>query len=179
MIRLFTALSLPQDVRVRLGLLAGGIRGARWVAEDSFHITLRFIGNVAENRLDDIVESLRDVGNPALSIQLSGAGHFGGKKPRAVWIGVRKSEALMALHDKIDRRLVSCGLQPDGRKYAPHVTIARLGNPSRADVQSWIEHNGTFGTPPFTASSFILYQSHLGKSGPVYAPVSEFSLESQ
>lgn len=111
MIRLFTAIPVPDDLRARLSLMAAGIEGARWVPSENLHITLHFIGDVSEDRLEDIVAALDDVGASRLSITLDGAGFFGSRgRARAVWIGVRRTPELDALHDKTGRALQMSGL---------------------------------------------------------------------
>ena len=86
MIRLFTALPLPDDVRARLATLSGGIDGARWVAPENLHVTLRFIGEVAEHRIDDIVPALAGLRTPLVTVTLEETGHFGSRgKARSIW----------------------------------------------------------------------------------------------
>lgn len=188
MIRLFTALGLPDDLRTRLTTLQAGIDGARWVAPENLHITLRFIGEVAEDRAHDIVAALDRIHSPAFSVTVSGAGRFGSRdRTRALWAGVARSDALAALHEKIDRALINTGLPPEGRKYTPHVTLARFGGGhgggqgGRRDagagrVLQWLEAQGGFFAMPFEAREFVLYESHLGRKGAVYMPVATFPL---
>lgn len=188
MIRLFTALGLPDDLRTRLTALQGGIDSARWVAPENLHITLRFIGEVAEDRADDIVAALDRIRTGAFPVTVSGAGRFGtNDRTRALWAGVERTAALDALHDKIDRALINTGLPPEGRKYTPHVTLARFGggqgggrdrsrDASAGRVLQWLEAQGGFFAMPFEAREFILYESHLGRNGADYVPVATFPL---
>ena len=184
MIRLFTALGLPDDLRARLTALQGGIDRARWVAPENMHITLRFIGEVADDRAHDIVAALDQIRTGCFPVTVSGTGRFGSAdRTRALWAGVERSDALVALHQKIDRVLVDTGLPPDGRKFTPHVTLARFGggrdrsrDASAGRVLRWLEAQGGFFAMPFEAREFILYESHLGRRGAAYAPVATFPL---
>lgn len=184
MIRLFTALGLPDDLRTRLAALQAGIDGARWVAPENLHITLRFIGEVAEDRAHDIVAALDRIHAGAFPVTVSGAGRFGSRdRTRALWAGVERSAALVALHEKIDRALINTGLAPEGRKYTPHVTLARFGggrdrsrDASATRVLHWLEAQGGFFAMPFEAREFVLYESHLGRKGADYVPVARFPL---
>ena len=98
MVRLFVALGLPESIRLRLASLAGGIDGARWVPPENLHITLRFIGEVPEDRIADLADALGAIRMPPLTVTLRGAGHFSyGKKTRAVWVGVEKTGELATL----------------------------------------------------------------------------------
>jgi 2'-5' RNA ligase len=186
MIRLFTALGLPDDLRQRLTALQGGVDGAHWVAAHNLHITLRFIGEVPEDRAHDIVAALDRIRTGGFTVTVSGAGRFGsGARTRALWAGVERTAALVALHEKIDRALIGIGLPPEGRKYTPHVTLARFSagrdrsrDASAGRVLQWLEAQGGFFAMPFEAREFILYESHLGRNGADYVPLASFPLES-
>ena len=174
--RLFTALPLPATTRTLVSLQAGGISGARWVPEENLHITLTFIGDVTDDRVEDIMEALQTVHGPPPVIELNGVGHFGTRQLRSIWIGVKKVDRLIALQERVQRVLADCGIPPEGRKYMPHVTLARFKSARSRDVGNWIETNAAFAAPPFEADTFVLYRSFLGKSGPNYVPVAEFPL---
>ena len=174
--RLFTALPLPAATRTLVSLQTGGIGGAHWVPEENLHITLTFIGDVTDDLFKDIVEALQTVHGPPPLIELHGVGHFGSRKVRSVWIGVKKADRLIALRARVQRALANCGIQTEGRKYLPHVTLARFRSARPHDVSGWIETNSAFAAPPFEADTFVLYQSFLGKSGANYVPVAEFPL---
>src|SRR5260221_11802765 len=123
MVRLCVALTLPLAVRERLIMLSGGVPGARWTAIDNFHVTLRFIGEVGFHPAQAFAMALAQVRAPGFALTLSTIDQFGkGEKSRVLWIGVEKSPALLHLRDKIESALVRAGLEPEGRKYAPHVT---------------------------------------------------------
>ncbi len=173
MIRLFVALSLPEDLCVRIASLGGGIEGARWVAPENLHVTLRFIGDVQESVGEDLVAALDSVRAGPFPVTLSGTGHFGsGRKVHSLWVGVEKSPALEALHDRIDRAVVGAGLPPDARKYAPHVTVARLRGARTGRILDWLTDQGAFLAPPFEARAFTLFESRQGH----YLPLADFPL---
>ena len=177
MIRLFTALSIPEDLRLRLAALGSGIDGARWVDAGNLHITLCFIGDVSEPVADEVCHALEAVRGTPVPVRLGAAGQFASRgRARAVWVGVEKTPELSLLHDKIARALIRAGLPPEGRRYAPHVTIGRLRGARPNHVLNWLEANGAFFAPAFEAPSFVLYESRLGRSGPDYAPVADFPL---
>lgn len=187
MTRLFTALTLPDELRARLAAMQGGIDGARWVTAENMHITLRFIGEVPEAAVPDIVDALDRVHGSPLAVTVSGAGRFGtGDRARSLWFGVEKSDAIGALRARIDQALIRAGLPPEGRKYTPHVTAARFGGARRGRRQSggppatrvlhWLEAHDGFFALPFEAREFVLFESHLGRGGPVYSPLADFPL---
>lgn len=177
MIRLFAGLPLPDDLCRRLVSLQAGIEGARWVPADNLHLTLRFIGEVAEDRMDDICAALNSVKPETFQITPDGAGRFGtGDRTRAVWVGVSRSPALEALHQRIDTALVRAGFEPEGRKYTPHITVGRLSRARPQHVLGWLEANGAFYFSAFEVNRFALYESHLGRNGPVYGQLTTFAL---
>ena len=177
MIRLFVAVELPADLRRRIGRISTGVRDARWVAEENLHLTLRFIGEVEEYRLEDIVGALDAVESPDFPLTLAGAGHFESRRRvRNLWIGTEKSPELAALAERIDHALVRDGLAPEGRKFSPHVTVARLKGAPAPAVADWLAANTLFKAFPFLITRFVLFASYLGRGGPTYEIVEAYPL---
>lgn len=178
MIRLFVGLELPAVLRERLAGLGAGIEGVRWVDEENLHLTLRFIGEVDEAQAEDIVEALDRVQVPPFRIVLDGLGTFGaGARLRAVWVAVQPSPELDALHRKIERAVVRAGLPAEGRRFVPHVTLARLGSvAAREKLGPFIAYNAAFRSRPIRVSGFTLFQSFLTGEGADYVAVERFDL---
>ncbi len=125
--RLFVAIDPPQQIRDHLALLCCGLPGARWTPPEQFHLTLSFIGEVDGSTFLDIREALAEISVPQFSLQLQGVGFFPPRgQPRVIWAGIEKSEPLHLLQRKITTRLFQRGLEPDNRKFSPHITLARL-----------------------------------------------------
>ncbi len=177
MIRLFVAIELPEDVRRRMAALAGGVPSARWVAEDNLHLTLRFIGEVGEDRLDDITAALASVQGAPFSMNLSGVGHFASKRRvRTLWVGIEPNAELQALYDRVESALVRAVLEPDGRKFNAHVTLARLKAMPAAKVADWLAMSAQFTASPVRVDGFTLLSSFLSRSGAIYSTVQEYPL---
>src|SRR5262249_4545343 len=157
MIRLFVALEIPDAVKQGLSLLGGGVPGARWMADDQLHLTLRFIGEVDENVAHDIDDTLVGLRAPGFTMELAGVGEFGGKNPRALWAGVRSSEALTHLQRKIETALQRIGLPAEERKFTPHVTLARLKSAPREKVMQFLAHHSLYASRPFEIDHFVLF----------------------
>ena len=175
--RLFIALSLPDGVIARLAILCSGIPGANWVAPENMHITLRFIGEVDEPTAEEINYVLSQLDEEAFSLEIGGLDIFGrGSHPHALWVAVKPSPKLLHLQSKIESTLVRAGLPPEGRKFTPHVTLARLHRPDVGRVQSFIEGNNLFHAGPFGVSQFTLFESRTGNGGPVYVPLADYPL---
>ena len=96
--RLFTGLEVPKPVVERLALLRSGLNGARWIPEDNYHVTLRFIGDVDDAVADDVVSALAKVRAECFALRVMGLGSFGGRKPRALWAGIESSPELELLY---------------------------------------------------------------------------------
>ena len=142
--RLFTALEIPRNAAMSLSLLRGGLPGARWIDVENYHITLRFIGDVDGRTADEIVDRLDRIDRPEFQVRLEGIGSFGSKKPHSVWAGVSQTPDMYALQGEIERICQRIGLQPDPRKFTPHVTLARLKSSRVDDVVHYLSGRGNF-----------------------------------
>ena len=166
--RLFTALEIPRDAALSLSLLRGGLPGARWIDVESYHLTLRFFGDIEGHVADEIANALDRVRRPAFSLTLSGVGAFGSKKPHSIYAGVAASPDLAALQGEIERICQRLGLPADPRKFVPHVTLARLRNPNAMDVATYLSARGNFAAMPFKVSRFVLMSSRDSVGGGPY-----------
>ncbi|SER22172.1 2'-5' RNA ligase [Faunimonas pinastri] len=166
--RLFTALELPSDITFSLSLLRGGLSGARWIDQANYHITLRFIGDIDDRTADEIANQLARVSRPRFDLSLDGVGCFGGRKPHSIYAGVRSSPALRELQAEHERLVQRIGLEPERRKFTPHVTLARLRGTSEPDVADYLALRGSFGTTPFPVGRFVLLSSRASRGGGPY-----------
>lgn len=171
MIRLFVALSLPEQLRLRLAGLRGQLPGARWVPPENMHLTLRFVGEVDEHVADDVHTELERVAGDPLELRLQGVGHFASRgQVRALWAGVEPSDALDRFQARIELACQRAGLASETRRFHPHVTVARCRDTSLDRVAHFMEDHAGFSAPPFEAGAFTLFSSTLGKSGSTYLP---------
>lgn len=167
--RLFTGLEIPQDVAFALSLKRGGLSGARWIDPENYHITLRFIGDVDGQTADEVADSLDRLTNSLrFSIRLTHLGTFGGDKPRALFAGVEPSEALSRLQAAHERVLQRAGLPPEGRKFVPHVTLARLRGTAAEDMARFIAEAARFEPLTFVPARFVLFSSRDSVGGGPY-----------
>jgi len=166
--RLFTALTLPEDVRTQLTGLRGGLRGARFIDPENYHVTLRFIGDVDEPTADEVVDALSRIRRAPVTVKITGLGSFGNRKPHAVWARVEPTAELMELQAEQERVLQRIGLPPEARRFTPHVTIARLKGTTPRDVAEWLTIRGGFFAPAFLADHFVLLSSKASVGGGPY-----------
>jgi 2'-5' RNA ligase len=169
MIRLFAAVAVPAEVAAGLVRRQQGLPGARWRPPETLHITLRFMGEVAETTADDLDAALAAVAGEALTLQLEGVGSFQtGDDIHAVWAGVAENPGLRRLAARCESAARRAGLAPDKRAFRPHVTLAYLRRAEPARVAAWIQGHNLLRSPPFRAAGFGLYSSWLGDQGSSY-----------
>ncbi|WP_068310543.1 RNA 2',3'-cyclic phosphodiesterase [Polycladidibacter hongkongensis] len=174
--RLFTGLEIPSSIALQLSLLQGGLRGARWIDPESYHITLRFIGDIEDRLADEVSFELGRVQRQQISVELDGLGSFGNGKPHAVWARVKPTSALAEMQGEQERILQRLGLPAEKRKYTPHVTLARLRNTDSTSVAKWLELHGGFRIAPFVAARFVLFSARSSVGGGPYLVEEAFPL---
>ena len=177
MIRLFAALAIPPNIGLALQSRQAGIENARWRPLESLHVTLRFYGEVREDRARDLDAELSAAGGEPFDIVLQGAGAFGeGADIHAVWAGVADSPPLTRLAKACETAARRAGLKPETRNFRPHVTLAYLKRPEPDGVAAWIQANNLLKSPPIRVDRFGLYSSFLGSEGAQYRLEAEYSL---
>jgi len=175
--RLFVAIEIPQAVRQMLALLQGGVPGARWVSPDNLHLTLRFIGDVSPPAISDLIAGLGQISAPGFTLQLEGVGSFGnGRTKFVLWAGVQRSDPLKFLRDKVDRAVVASGFAPDGRKFAPHITLAYAKQAPTNRLTGWLGDHALFRSQAIDVTGFALMESRRGGEGSVYTELARFDL---
>jgi 2'-5' RNA ligase len=175
--RIFTGLEIPAEAGQALSLLRGGLPGARWIDPENYHLTLRFIGDVDVATAHEIVSLLGRVNRPPFDLRIDSLASFGGKKPRALVATVANSPALMDLQAEHERLMQRVGLAPEGRKYTPHVTLARLRDTSSRQVADYLAGRGYFPPLSVHAARFVLYSSRASVGGGPYVVEADFPLE--
>ena len=174
--RLFTGLEIPADIGQSLAMMRGGLPGARWIDPENYHLTLRFIGDIDDALARDIAFLLGQVRRSAFDLRLDGLSSFGGRKPRAVVAAVSPASPLIELQAEQERLLQRLGLEPEGRKYTPHVTLARLRDSSSHQVADYLSARGYFRTAPFHISRFVLFSSRNSVGGGPYVVEAAYPL---
>ena len=176
MLRLFTAIEIPEALRTRLTFLQSGVPGAKWTPIENFHLTLRFIGEVDEATAADIDDVLSALDERQFELSLRGVGEFGGRDPKALWVGVAPSPPLSHLVAKIERALQRMGLEAETRKYVPHVTLAYLRDTPVAKVREFLSMQGLFDGGTFGVRSFALFSSFQTARGSHYRAERTYAL---
>jgi RNA 2',3'-cyclic 3'-phosphodiesterase len=174
--RLFTGLEIPEDIGDSLSCLRGGLPGARWIDPENYHVTLRFIGDIDGMAANEIASILPSIKRAPFEVKLQGLSSFGGKKPRAVVASVAPCRPLMELQAELERMMQRVGLDPEGRKFTPHVTLARLRDASNRDVADYLSVRGYFPSRTFMVDRFVLFSSRASVGGGPYIVEDEYAL---
>jgi 2'-5' RNA ligase len=177
--RLFTGVEIPADIAERLALLRGGLAGARWIDRDNYHMTLRFIGDVDMVAAEAVAEGLSRVRRRPFAVRFTGVGALGTRKPHTVVATVEPSASLIELQAEHERILQRIGLPPEGRKFTPHVTLARLRHGSDRDLAEYLSLRGGFAAGPFEVGRFVLFSSKDSVGGGPYVVEEAYELARQ
>jgi RNA 2',3'-cyclic 3'-phosphodiesterase len=182
--RVFIAVPLPDPALAEVTAIIESVRGAanpdvrdvRWVRLDGLHLTIRFIGLVAEDRLAAIEAVLDRVAASAVpfEVAIEGAGAFpAAGRPRALWLGVSAGqENLAGIAGALNQELAAIGLEPDDRPYRGHLTVARAdGIRSGTDVARKLVDAAAGLRTTFTAKELVLFQTISGGGPARYEPL--------
>jgi RNA 2',3'-cyclic 3'-phosphodiesterase len=165
--------------------LAPGVR-VQWVRTDSIHLTLKFLGDIEESQVGDILQALQNAGgnHTPFSVDVRGFGVFPDVRgPRVLWMGLSgHTDRLIRLAGSIDAVLIPLGFQVERKPYTPHLTLARIKDQPRtigkalADSGLMRESIG-LGTLPIQAVALI--KSEPTPSGSVYSRLGLVTFESR
>ena len=176
--RLFVALNLPKKERERIYRAARRLREeempVRWLEPEHFHITLKFLGEVRQDRVPAIEEAVARVAGSTKSF----ATEFGGfgafptiRRPRTVWLGVGANPELRCLKQDIEWALGDVGFDAETRAFHPHITLGRADDRGGAgafrgldDVMAAMEFRGNL-----RVHTINLMRSHLSRDGSRYS----------
>jgi 2'-5' RNA ligase len=151
-----------------LATLRGGLPGARWIDPENYHVTLRFIGDVDDVIAHEVASLLGRVRRPAFELRVEDLKSFGGRKPRAIVATLAAAPAVMELQAENERLMQRVGLEPEARKFIPHVTLARLRESSSRQVAEYLSLRAPFRSPSFAVSRFVLFSSRNSVGGGPY-----------
>lgn len=167
--RLFTALDVPDSVREELYHLHQPLPGARWIDPAHYHITLRFAGDIDQNRAHEFMANLARVEIDTFELVVSGLGAFGGNSPRAIWAGIAPNAALDALARAHEKAARAAGLAIEKRPFKPHVTLARLNGTCVESVAKFLTRYSGYRSEPFFVGEALLMSSRPSVGGGPYA----------
>jgi 2'-5' RNA ligase len=188
--RCFIAIDMSENIK---NAIAGVIekcglnaKGIKWVPVRNVHLTLKFLGDVKEDRIPEIEKGLAliCVRHDVFNINIRGAGAFPNfKYPNILWIGIDGPEELKRLYEDIEEYMFELGFEKEDRKFSPHLTIGRaIGRvKDRKGIEPVIKGLYTFKDTFFGSievNEVLLMQSVLKPTGAEYSEIAGFKLSS-
>lgn len=165
--RLFFSIELPGYLKDCLEGLREDIGGVSWVLPEQRHLTLRFLGDVEEETEAILREKVAGLRVKPFTLPVEGVGVFPGRgKPFSLWVGMGGAHPhLFQLQQNLENLLVGMGFDMEKRRYHPHITLARCGRASPADLSLFLKKHREFEGPPFRVDSYTLFSSVLASQG--------------
>lgn len=179
MIRAFLGIDLPEDVRAALAVQQFLLSLPRRVEPAAFHLTLVFLGEVAEPVLEAAHEGFCALRAAPVTLGLQGLGLFGGDRPRAAWAGGAPSHPLASLQARAERIARVAGCPVEHRRFVPHVTLGRFPPPPLAEamrLERAVAEGAGFRAGPWEVRRLTLWQSHLSPRGARHEVLADYPL---
>ncbi len=179
-IRTFIAIDLSEENQNKLALIQDKLKECptcvRWVKPENIHLTLKFLGDISQNKIQKIIKLIPGIYKDAapFAFDITHLGAFPKiSRPNIIWVGIENNaDKLRGLADKLEHGLVSLGFAKKPKKFSPHITIGRVKN--FKGVKKFIEAIESIQIDPPLLQDDItisLYQSTLTSQGPVYTPL--------
>jgi 2'-5' RNA ligase len=179
--RTFVAIDLPSEIRRKVAQLIAALQPTtthvRWARADGLHLTLKFIGEIAPEKIAEVTNRLSAIRIAApISLAIRGAGYFPNERsPRVIWLGVEAGDDLPALAAQVEEALLPLGVQKETRLFAAHLTLGRLNGPERIPLLQEVLRRQPLDFGSFDAGEFFLYESQPSRGGSLYRKIARFA----
>ncbi|MBV9302428.1 MAG: RNA 2',3'-cyclic phosphodiesterase [Acidobacteriaceae bacterium] len=179
--RLFTAIDLPSAALLRLERLLTALRPEaliKWTPLDNLHVTIKFIGQWPESRLEELYRALDLlVLRSAFRVELSRLGWFPDERsPRILWAGIDGGEPLLQLARDTEEQLEKIGISKENRQFSPHLTLARINHSvPLTRLKQRVKELQPASLGDFPVSHFDLYRSDPGSNFSIYSNIRRFN----
>jgi 2'-5' RNA ligase len=188
-IRCFIAVELPEELRDKLDnlqaqLKSGDQPGVKWVNPYGIHLTLKFLGSVAQDRISPITRAMTEVAKRAspFTLQVGGLGVFPNvRRVQVAWVGLGgEVDKLAQLQQGVESALAGLGFAPERRSFTPHLTLARLRDRAspeeRQRLGQLIAETRFEPDYSFLVDAISLIRSQLTREGAIYSQISSVEL---
>lgn len=182
--RSFVAIELPAEVKRALGALQDDLRAARadvnWVKPENFHLTLKFLGEVEERRIEEVERTCAEAASAArkFDLKLEGVGLLPHRRqPRVVYVAVGGQVGeLSELHRAVEEKLGAVGFEKEARAFKPHITMGRVKSPQRARELVALCEAQQLAPREFAVGEIALMRSELHPTGARYTRLGQAAL---
>lgn len=182
--RLFIGIGLPDAYRQSLNPFIRSLSrltdaSVNWSRPDTWHLTLKFLGETDEARIPAIEAALAAVDFTAFTLRAGGAGAFPDARcPKVLWLGLAEGgEASAVLARSIEDALTAIDIPREKKPFRPHLTLGRVRKPAPGDWSPVLDAAATHPWPPFTVKKFTLWQSTLTPEGALHTPLADFAAQ--
>jgi 2'-5' RNA ligase len=189
-VRCFIAVELPDEVKTGLDQLQAQIKSGRqtsvkWVDPYSIHLTLKFLGNVAVDRIDPITKAMEEAtqGVSPFRLEVKDLGVFPNlRRVQVIWVGVSgEVDKLAKLQQRLESNLAGLGFAPERRRFTPHLTLARLREGASLDEREGlgklIASTKFEAAYTFPVDAISLMRSQLTREGAIYSRIGSVELK--
>lgn len=184
LIRTFICIELPKELKEQLQKMVAGLTAKRsgnigWVKAHNLHLTLRFLGDLPQERIADVTAAVTKAAQdcPAFSLTTSGTGVFPNpRNPRVFWVGVKHStEYLLPLEKRLETELMARGFGKSDKPFSPHLTIGRVKPGDNQEITAnFLQTN--LPESAFFVSEIIVMRSELDRAGAIYSKLAVIKL---
>jgi 2'-5' RNA ligase len=182
--RTFIAVELPEGIKKQIEILQAPLKktGAfvSWVKPGNIHVTLKFLGEVPEEKIQEIFDATEMAveGTERFNMSLKGTGGFPNlRRPRVIWVGTGSGgEELSHLAKRIEEEMEKIGFPREKRKFSPHFTIGRVKSPKNIERLAPQVESARFETEEIEVTEVVVMRSQLHPAGAIYTPLKKLPL---
>lgn len=154
----------------------------KFIPKKNMHVTIKFIGEFQKEKLDNLIQNLKEINFSSIDLKVKGIGSFGNiKKAKVLWAGIEeinsKEKKLINLSRDIDNKLLKFKIEPEKRDFLPHLTLARVKTTVNNKIIDYFSKNKDIEFGSFILNEFILYESILKSTGPEYREIEKFVIK--
>ena len=179
--RAFIAIDLPEHIHTALSQKQAAFRAAcpdaRWMRPEGIHLTLKFLGEIAEPQVKQVTGALANLGQvETFPVEVKGFGFFpDARRPRVFWVGIEAPPGLSQLAARVEASMQELGFPKEARSFTPHLTLARFKVPRpQPALQALLAQQRELRLGCFEVSEFFLFESKLSPQGAEYRKVARF-----
>lgn len=183
--RTFIAIELPESIKRKIGEVQTPLKKTdafvSWVKPGNIHVTLKFLGEVPEDKIEEVFAATEKAlqATKPFTMSLEGMGGFPNlRRPRVIWIGAGSGqEKLSGLAKRIEEEMEEIGFPREKRRFSAHFTIGRVKSPRNIERLAELVESTDFQTEEIQVTEVVVMKSQLDPAGAIYTPLKKVPLE--